>query len=254
MRRTTKIILIVFISALLLLGIGYAAIQNITLNILGTASADPSQSNFKIMFTGTPEVSDNSCATAEITDDTKATINVNGLTEKGQKVTVIYLIQNVSTDLSGDLSVITTNSNTEYFTISSKLAKTSLTAGEPTTVTVTVELTKTPLAESVTSTIRTHLVAVPVQPGEEGTSGTTDDYSQSPDSTPALITNNNIGDYIDLGNNIVKTINTTDDWRILYKDNNNVYAILSDYLPTEYLPTIPDVTTCYPLRYIFRKR
>ena len=39
-----------FIIAILLLGIGYAAIQNITLNITGTATADPNQANFKVMF------------------------------------------------------------------------------------------------------------------------------------------------------------------------------------------------------------
>lgn len=46
------------------------------------------------------------------------------------------------------------------------------------------------------------------------------------------ITNANIGDYIDLGNNIVGTEATTDDWRILYVDEDGtVYAILADCLP-----------------------
>jgi hypothetical protein len=47
------------------------------------------------------------------------------------------------------------------------------------------------------------------------------------------LTKDNYGDYIDLGQSIVGTSVTTDDWRILYKDttNNVVYAILADYLP-----------------------
>ena len=47
----------------------------------------------------------------------------------------------------------------------------------------------------------------------------------------ASVTNANIGDYIDLGNNIVGTEDTTDDWRILYVEEGKVYAILADYLP-----------------------
>lgn len=113
MKKTNKIIIGVILIAVMLLGIGYAAIQNITLNISGTAKADPSQSNFKVMFTGTPTVSDSSKVVAAITNDTNATINVSGLTAKGQTVTATYTVQNVSSDLSADLSVATTNSNTD---------------------------------------------------------------------------------------------------------------------------------------------
>ena len=182
MKKTNKIILTVAIVAVLLLGIGYAAIQNITLNINGTAAADPSQSNFKVMFSGTPTVSDDTYVTAAITDDTNATINVEGLTKKGDVVTATYTVQNASTDLSADLGVSTTNSNTEYFTLSSEIAQTSLVAGEATTLTVTVELTKTPITESVSVTIGVQLEAMPIQPGEEGTSEGINDFSQTPDN------------------------------------------------------------------------
>ena len=48
----------------------------------------------------------------------------------------------------------------------------------------------------------------------------------------SALTKNNYGDYIDLGQNVVGTNATTDDWRILYNDKNgHVYAILADYLP-----------------------
>ena len=171
MSKTNKLIIVALLAATLLLGIGYAAIQNITLNISGTAAADPSQSNFKVMFSGTPEVSDSTYVTAGITDDMNATINVSGLTQKGETVSTTYTVQNASTDLSADLSAAITNSNTEYFTITSELGKTSLTAGEATTVTLIIELIKTPLSESVSSTIGVQLTATPVQPGEEGTTG-----------------------------------------------------------------------------------
>ena len=56
------------------------------------------------------------------------------------------------------------------------------------------------------------------------------------------ISNENIGDYIDLGNDVINTEKTkgvtTDDWRILYVDEttNKVHVILADYLPNEKIP------------------
>ena len=53
----------------------------------------------------------------------------------------------------------------------------------------------------------------------------------SPKVSIASITKDNYGDYIDLGKDVIGTSATTDDWRILYNDGTNVYAILADYLP-----------------------
>ena len=214
MKKTTKIILVSIIIALLLIGIGYAAIQNITLNIFGTATANPEQESFKVMFTEVKEVSDSDKVVAGITDDTNATIGVTGLTQKGQTVSATYIIKNASEDLSADLSIATTNDNTEYFVVSSKLEETSIKAGEETTVEVTVKLTKTPVTDedeqNATATIGVELIAMPVQPGQEGTSENINGVSQTP-STLSLVENTNIGDYIDLGNNIIGTESTTDD-------------------------------------------
>ncbi|MBR3614132.1 MAG: leucine-rich repeat protein [Clostridia bacterium] len=227
MKRTNRIILTVVIVAMLVLGVGYAAIQNITLNITGTAAADPSQSNFKVMFSGTPTVSDETYVTAAVTNDTNATINVEGLTKVGDVASATYTVQNASTDLSADLSVLTTNDNTEYFTLSSELEKTSLVAGEATALTVTVELTKTPLEESVSATIGVQLTAMPVQPGEEGTSEGINDYSQTPDER------NEYGFYFDQA--YTTTIENQQILLVFHEDTScDMYAdgILMEEIPT----------------------
>ena len=95
MSKTQKITIIAVIVAVLMTAVGYAAIANITLNIAGTAEADPSQENFKISFSGTPIVSDENKVNAAVTNDLNATLNVSGLTAKGDVVTAKYTIQNI---------------------------------------------------------------------------------------------------------------------------------------------------------------
>ncbi len=180
MSKTSKVILVTIIATCILLGLGYAAITNITLNIAGTASATADSGNFKVRFTDNIVVSDSAYVTATRTGDTAATINVSGLTTAGDKVTATYEIANDSTDLSSDLNVKATNSNANYFSVSSRLADKSLTAGSKTTVLVTVELLKTPIDADVSTNIGVTLNAIPVQPGEEGSSGLTNDFSKVP--------------------------------------------------------------------------
>ena len=246
MTKTSKIILVTIIATSILLGLGYAAIQNITLNITGNVTANPNQGNFKVKFTTVVNVSDSSYVTANVLNDTNATINVSGLKNVGEKATATYEILNGSNDLSADLNVLATNSNTEYFVVSSKIDKTSLTAGEKTNLVVTVELNKTLIESNESTNINIKLDAIPVEPGKEGTSGVTNDYSQSPGGLES-ITKDNYGDYIDLGNDIVdfngKSNVTTDDWRILYKDNEYVHVILSSYLPAELVPSNTGIET-----------
>lgn len=162
-KRRTYAGLIILV-AVLCFGAVYAAMSNITLNIGGSASAVVEDENFKVKFTGTPATTGET-VTASITDDHNATINVS-LSSKGDKVTATYTILNDSEDLSASIAVPTiTNSNEEYFAVTTDMADaTVVAAGGETTVTVTVELIKTPIEEDQTSTINVALVASPVQP------------------------------------------------------------------------------------------
>ena len=72
--------------------------------------------------------------------------------------------------------------------------------------------------------------------GEDKTfnyNGKTGETKEIKPQTIGTLTKDNYGDYIDLGESIVRTPATTDDWRILYNDTetNKVYAILTEFLP-----------------------
>ena len=164
MTKTKKIIVAFIILATLIIGIAYAAIENITLHIAGTLAVDPSQANFSVKFSGVPIASDSNKVKAAITDDLNATLNVSGLEKKGETVTAKYTIQNTSEDLSANLSAIVYNSNTEYFKLTQTIDSTTIQKGEATTITITVELIKEPLTQTENSTVGIQIEAEPVQP------------------------------------------------------------------------------------------
>ena len=166
MRNSSKVVGLVLLVAVLLVAVGYAAITAVTLNINGSAQASPEQTNFTVEFSGTPTVSDSSKVVAVLNQQNKlkATMNVNGLTAKGDTATATYTIENTSADLSAVLSATTTNSNTEYFKVTQNIAKATIGHGETTTITVTVELIKTPITDGIESTIGVIIDANPQQP------------------------------------------------------------------------------------------
>lgn len=165
-RNTKTVVGLVLIVAVLLVAVGYAAITAVTLNIKGKADANADTKNFVVKFTGTPTVSDADKVTATLstTDQLKATMDVKGLTAKGDTATATFTIANDSADLSAALSAVSTCSNTEYFSISHNIAKTPLAKGDTTTITITVELIKTPIKDEPKGTIDVVITAEPQQP------------------------------------------------------------------------------------------
>ncbi len=167
----TRLILIALVSVVLLIGVGFAAITSTQLNITGNTVANPDQSNFIVKFLETTEVSDSGKVTAEVVDDTHATLEVRGLVTKSDYVTATYIMKNMSDDLSADIAIAIGNNNEEYFSTIAELEKTSLKAGEEAKIVVRVELIKVPKTQDETAKITAIIEATPVQPGEEGTSG-----------------------------------------------------------------------------------
>lgn len=167
MNRNTKAIVgLVLLVAVLLVAVGYAAITATQLTINGTANATTKQENFNVEFTGTPTVSDADKVEAKLVDQKplKAIMNVSKLTAKGDTATATYTIANTSADLSAVLSATTTNTNDEYFKITQNIAKATVAVGDTTTITVTVELIKTPITQDEETTIGVAITAEPQQP------------------------------------------------------------------------------------------
>ncbi len=178
MSKNTKIVGGVLLVAIILVAVAYAAITNVELNINGVGSAQAKQENFKVEFIGTPSTSGKGTTTATIneSDKTKGTVNVTGLTAKGDEATATYTVKNQSSDISADLTAEATSSNQTYFEVICSLEKTTLKAQEETTLKVTVRLLKTPIDETkedLNSDIDVTLTAEPKQPGEETNGGST---------------------------------------------------------------------------------
>ena len=178
MSKNTKIVGGVLLVAIILVAVAYAAITNVELNINGVGSAQAKQENFKVEFIGTPSTSGKGTTTATISesDKTKGTVNVTGLTAKGDEATATYTVKNLSSDISADLTAEATSSNQTYFEVICSLEKTTLKAQEETTLKVTVRLLKTPIDETkedLNSDIDVTLTAEPKQPGEETNGGST---------------------------------------------------------------------------------
>ena len=176
MRRNTKIVGGILLVAILLVAVGYAAITKVGLNIDGTAKSEGNPDNFKVELIGEPQTSGDGTTTATINtaDKTQGTMNVSGLNAKGQTAIATYTVKNQSADLSADLTAKATSTNDEYFEVQCSLDKTTLKAGEETTMTVKVKLLKTPIdetKENLSTEIGINVDAEPKQPGEENNGG-----------------------------------------------------------------------------------
>ena len=158
MKNKKLLVGIALLIVVLVIGIGYAAITD-SLTISGTATATANDDNFKVVFNGTKTADDG--VTATVTAGTKtATMDVSGLTTTGQTKSATFTIENQSAELNALLAVKTeTTGNAEFFKVDAEIADpTTLEPEGTTTVTVTVELIKTPI-EEVTGSINVELSA-----------------------------------------------------------------------------------------------
>ena len=192
MGKNTKIVGGVLLVVIILVAVAYAAITNVELNINGVGSAQAKQENFKVEFIGTPSTSGKGTTVATINsnDKTQGSVNVTGLTAKGDEAVATYTVKNLSSDISADLTADATSSNQKYFEVICSLEKTTLKAQEETTLKVTVRLLKTPIDETkedLKSNIGVSIKAEPKQPGEEA-NGSSETVSSKKTTKPYLPT------------------------------------------------------------------
>ncbi len=162
--------------AVVVLGVGYAAITAINLTISGNATATPDQENFTVKFdnTGTTSYTETPISTgtavpynnvAIIDTDLTAHFNTQNLTAEGDKATVIYTVKNTSPDLKADITVSVSNSNSTYFSVTKEFGNSSdsitLNPGAVTTLKLEVTVLKTPITADQTSTVVATLNAQP---------------------------------------------------------------------------------------------
>lgn len=153
-------LLVSILAGVILLGIGYAAITNITLSINGNAKATGSKTDadFVVRFVNATDVNSEYEAVANtaqtpyevvktpdvessvsITGDTTATFSLKDM-EEGDTATINYYVANFSNDLSANVSIPTvSNNNEENFEVTvTPTTTTHLAEGEVMTIAVTV--------------------------------------------------------------------------------------------------------------------
>ena len=159
--KQLKVLLFTLI-AIVTLGIGYAGITAINLVINGDATASVNDQNFKVKFLSEENVTPTITGegnTVSVKDDTTAEFSVSSLTGLGDSEVATFRVKNESKGIGADISLSVTSSNSEYFKVTEYVQDTQLQAGDETTVTVTVEMIKTPINDAVSTNITAKLIA-----------------------------------------------------------------------------------------------
>ncbi len=155
--------------AILVLGIGYAAVSAIPLTISGTGTVESNPEAFKVQFmeVASMEGDGTKQATIDSSDPTKASISVTGLNQSGAMASFTYTVQNISDEnINAELQTPTvTNSNPDYFVVDAVVNNpTTLAVNDQTSITVNVLAIKTPIGDDETTNIEVTVNANPVEP------------------------------------------------------------------------------------------
>lgn len=192
MNMQKRILLIVILLIILLMGIGYASLTNNILIINGEATALGDNSNFKVYFTG--EVPKTYSSESHIIVDAKplaqsqtSTVNILGLSSKGDSAYAILEIENASADIDAESITVTTNAESnDMFEIDvimcdiegNAITNYAVPAGQKTYVKIFTELLKT-ATEDISTNINAQLTASP----KDSSSGNPPDNPDVPIST-----------------------------------------------------------------------
>lgn len=166
MKNRKTVVVAFLLVAVMLLGVGYAALTDI-LTINGSAEVSQTAAedafNEDIYFSEAVAKEADNEASVDDTDNDKASFAANTLKGKGDKATFTFTIKN-----DGDVAATVTpelksNTQADYFTVTNDWADTAkdLAAGGVITYTITVELIKTP-TETISGSFQVDLNATSV--------------------------------------------------------------------------------------------
>ena len=165
--KNRKSLIAVLLVAVMLLGIGYAALTD-TLDITGSADVNQSAAeeafNEDIYFSAAVANEAGNTASVNADNNDKASFTAKTLKGKGDKVTFTFTIKNdgdVAATVTPKLNASLGNTNPEYFSLTSDWDGDSkvLAANSEITYTLTVELLKTP-TETIAASFLVELTAV----------------------------------------------------------------------------------------------
>lgn len=156
MKQKTTFVTIILAIALLCLGIAYAVISGVNLKITGQVAATAAEGNINVKFIkAEKDAESKGTVTTSVGDGLTATFDVSGLTTQGDTATMIYTIENQSTDIAATLTNNTpTWNNKDWYNVTCELSRTNLaknsadTTDDTATATVTVTLLKTPVTDA----------------------------------------------------------------------------------------------------------
>lgn len=169
MKNRRRIIVAFMLCAVMLLGIGYAALTD-TLDITGSADVNQSAAeeafNEDIYFSAAVANETGNTASVNADNNDKASFTAKTLKGAGDQVTFTFTIKNdgdVAANVTPAFNATLGNTNSEYFDIESDWdgATKLLGAGQELTYTLTVTLKKTPTA-TIAGSFLVELTAVSV--------------------------------------------------------------------------------------------
>lgn len=163
MKNRKKMITTALIVLVLLLGVGYATVSSVSLNINGTAKAESKE--LQVFYDGVNSGTSTKVTAISSPDKARtATFTVENMT-LNETVTMTFEVKNYETDVNATLAApsVTQNTNGDYFQVTTSCNKTTLNAGDTATITVNVKLIKTPVTEEAGSTtVTVGMAASPV--------------------------------------------------------------------------------------------
>ena len=157
------VIVVIVLSILFVTGVGYAVENDNILIINKQKHLELGQTDFNVVFSGEPIYKGNGCVKLEIIGSRTATIDVKELNKVGDSVTTIFTLENKSDYIYSDIYADITNTNTEYFKVTTSVSDKKISPKNgKTKIEINVQLIKLPIYKEETSNICINIFACPI--------------------------------------------------------------------------------------------